>query len=519
MKYFYFFCCLIVSLNVQSGSFYRLTLTDKGNPPYSIEHPEAFLSQKSIDRRLSQGYSVDETDLPIDPAYLNNIAETGAQIRTVSKWLKTVVVEISDEYTLDRIRAFPFVSVITKVGENDTLRFEPLDEESLARVGSFSAAGNSTDYGEAFAQIVLNNAYPLHEHGFKGKGITIAVLDGGFADVDLLSDYFDLTRIIEAKNFSHETGNPYRTGEWHGTSVLSCMLANKPGEMIGTAPEAEFYLLKTEAGNTEYPVEEDYWIAGIEYADSVGVDIATTSLGYSAFDDTTLDHTWDDLDGYTIPCSRAASMACAKGLLLFNSAGNEGNKTWQKVTPPADAHHILTVGAIKTDSIRANFSSWGTLIDGRIKPDVMALGQQVCVVGSNGTHFSNGTSFASPVMAGMGACLWGALPHLTNLEIRELILHSSDRFAHPDEQYGYGIPDFYNAYLIGSGSNFIPNLSQENAGMSGTLLIYSIVGELISKQTIHNETIDLSFLPNGIYLLSVESGNQRQVRKFIKHSH
>ena len=501
----------------QGGSFYRLTLTDKGNPPYSIDHPIAFLSQKSIDRRSRQGYSVDETDLPIDPAYLEALEKTGAKIQTYSKWVKTVVVEASDEYVLDKIRALPFIAKILKVGERDSfLEFTP--ENDLAAPSDFSVTNGSVSYGNAFTQIALNNAYPLHERGFKGSGITIAILDGGFADVDLHPGFFDLNKIIEVRNFTHEGGNPYRDGEWHGTAVLSCILANYSGEMIGTAPEADFYLLKTEVVKTEYPVEEDYWIAGIEYADSVGVDIASTSLGYNVFDNSEMDHTWEDLDGYTITCSRAASMAASKGLLLFISAGNEGNRRWQKVTPPGDALNILTVGAIKADSTQANFSSWGTLTDGRIKPDVMALGEQAFVLGAFGTRFSNGTSFATPILAGMSACLWGALPHLTNREIIDLILSSSNRFPNPDEYYGYGIPDLNQTYLKGSGYNLLPDFYFDNNNPC-ELLIYSVVGRLISRQVIENGQIDLSSLPNGIYVISIQSGNQRQVRKFIKQNH
>ena len=518
MKQFYF-CVLFFFIwtEVQSGSFYRLTLTDKGNPPYSIDHPIDFLSQKSIDRRSRQGYTVDETDLPIDPTYLDALAKTGAKIQTYSKWVKTVVVEASDEYVLDQIRALPFVARILKVGEMD-LFFESSPENNPATSLDLSVAGNSANYGNAFTQITLNNAYPLHERGFKGSGMTIAILDGGFADVDLHPDFFDLNRIIEVKNFTHEGGNPYRSGEWHGTAVLSCILANYSGEMIGTAPEAEFYLLKTEVVKTEYPVEEDYWIAGIEYADSVGVDIASTSLGYSVFDNPEMNHTWEDLDGYTITCSRVASMAASKGLLLFVSAGNEGDKNWQKVTPPGDAQNILTVGAVKADSTQAYFSSWGTLTDERIKPDVMALGERAVVLGSYGTNFSNGTSFSTPILAGMGACLWGALPNLTNKEIMELILFSSDRFPNPDEHYGYGLPDLNRAYLKGSGATLLSDLYYENDSPC-ELLIYSIVGRLISRQIIENGQIDLSSLPNGIYVINIQSGNQRQVRKFIKHDH
>ena len=448
-----FVLTITFSLSAEETIMYRLAIKDKGNTPYSINKPEAFLSQKSIDRRLKQNYQIDETDLPIDPAYFKAIVEAGASIQTYSKWVNTIVVNIPNCEVQNKIMKLPFVEGITKVWSGDLSQWNEVDEEIIENQevseNDYPRAINfqPEDYGDTFSQIEINNAFPLHELGYRGSGKTIAVIDGGFSNVDKYPDFFDSRRILGVKNFTHQKGNPYRIAEGHGTMVFSCLAANNPEKMIGSAPLADYYLFKTEIGKEEYPVEEDYWIAALEYADSVGVDIVTTSLGYFYFDDSSMNHTWDKLDGHTIPASRAASMAIQKGMLLFNSAGNEGDKTWEKVTVPGDAKHSLTVGAIRNDSTWVSFSSWGYIADNRMKPDVVALGNNVCVLRENGQmSLVKGTSFATPILAGMTACLWEALPSLKNIEIIELIKKSSDKYTQPDEYVGYGIPNIFKAY-------------------------------------------------------------------------
>ncbi|GHT04741.1 serine protease [Bacteroidia bacterium] len=514
---------------------YRLQLTDKGNPPYSIDRPEEFLSPKSIERRTKQGLSVDETDLPIDRAYLDAVTAAGADIRTSSKWVNTLVVNIPDAEVQSRVAALPFVKEMTKVWTGDLSLYEPVTTDSE----EFRSANDEEPfspglYGDALVQIQLNNALPLHEKGYKGAGISIAVMDAGFSDVDKNPDYFNPDQILEVKNFSHQKGNPYRDSQGHGTYVLSCLLANRPFGMIGTAPEADFYLFKTEVNGEEFPVEEDYWVAALEYADSLGVDIVSTSLGYSVFDDPEMNHTWEELDGYTVPASRAASMAASKGMVLFHAAGNEGNKAWQKATVPSDAKNMLTVGSVNRDSVWSAFSSWGYIADGRIKPDIMAVGEQTCLVDPAGNIItSRGTSFATPVLAGMGACLWGALPHLTGLELMDLIKESSDRFTHPDEYFGYGIPNIYAAYLKGlsvgspvihpeeTGLLYVDSVLNRlyfkyyNSSNPSRLTIYSYEGKVMAERNMLSHTTDLSFLPKGIYMALVTSGGKYYVCKFV----
>jgi subtilisin family serine protease len=450
------FLFLSLPLSAKETAMYRLTISDKGNTPYSVDNPENFLSQKSIERRIKQNYQIDETDLPIDPAYLQAIENTGANIQVHSKWVNTIVVHVPNREVKNKLVELPFVNEITKVwkgnfktchgGLDSPFPNNSEEKKDFPRAVDF----HPEDYGDAFLQLAINNAFPLHQLGYRGNEKTIAVLDGGFSNIDQLPEFFDSERILGVKNFTHHTIDFYRIKEDHGTTVLSCLAANNPGKMIGTAPFADYYLFNTEVIGEEFPIEEDYWIAALEYADSLGVDIVTSSLGYFLFDDPSMNHTWDKLDGYTVPASRAASMAIRKGMLLFHSAGNQGDGKWERITIPGDAKYSLTVGAIANDSIRVPFSSWGLTADNRIKPDVMALGARVCVVNGDGKiSFVSGTSFATPVLAGMAACLWEAFPTLSNYEILKLIKESSDSYTEPDEYRGYGIPNFLKAFEKG----------------------------------------------------------------------
>ena len=251
------------------------------------------------------------------------------------------------------------------------------------------------------------------------------------------------------KGFVYENEDMFNRANQHGLNVLSCIGTNKPMQFVGTAPEASFWLLGSEDARSEYPIEEDYWAAAIEFADSVGVNVVNTSLGYNSFDYPAKSYTHEDLTGRTALISRAADAAAKKGILVVISAGNSGDSEWEKITPPSDAFNILTVGAVQKDSVIAPFSSRGLTEDLRIKPDVMALGQGATVVGDNGlVTYKSGTSFSSPIMCGMVACLWQAFPALTNKEIIEVVRQSSDIYDHPNKDYGYGIPDMKKAMEI-----------------------------------------------------------------------
>ena len=381
---------------------YRISLTDKAATTYSIQQPEEFLSRKSIDRRLRQKLAIDSTDLPVCKKYVDAIRKKGVHVLVTGKWDNFVTVSCNDSMLIDEIAKLPFVRSTEKVWQGkvsavtkrDSLINDPQRSDSL--------------YGPAITQIEMSRANLLHDAGFKGQGMTIAVIDAGFHNADRIEAMKNI-RILGTRDFVNPEADIYAESN-HGMSVLSCMAMNQPNVMVGTAPEASYWLLRSEDEASEHLVEQDYWAAAIEFADSVGVD---------------------------------------KGMVLVCSAGNSGSGSWKKITPPGDAENVLTVGAIDKKKLLAPFSSVGNTADGRVKPDVVAVGLKADIVGTDGNlRLANGTSFSSPIMCGMVACLWQACPRLTAKEVIELVRSVGDRSDFPDNIYGYGIPDLWKAYQM-----------------------------------------------------------------------
>ena len=450
MKIFYiilllFIQCVAYCSNSECECVYafRVYLKDKGENGCSIDKPLKFLSADAIARREKQGIEITEADLPISPAYLDSLTRDGGKIMTSSKWFSTVVVQSKDSAfasTLKEISIVDSVKFVWKgkpfntpkpAKEND--RYE-LDESSI-----------KAEYGYAEIQIKMLNGIRLHKAGFKGKGMKVAVIDAGFRNANRI-EAFDKLNLLGTYNV-HMPGESVFIGDDHGTKVLSCLAANHKGIMIGTAPEASYLLIKSEDNRSEYPIEEDYWLAAAEYADSVGVDVITSSLGYFSFDEERLSYKPSQLDGRTSLISRGASMAARKGILVFSSAGNEGNSSWGTITVPADADGILTVGAIDEKKKRSLFSSIGYSADGRVKPDVVALGTDCAVIEPDGAlRFSSGTSFATPILAGACACVWQALPWLTSRDLVRLVRKYASLSKQPNPELGYGLPNLYKLY-------------------------------------------------------------------------
>ena len=447
--------CILLAVSIQAFSQaftpyykYRVYLTDKKQSEFTIRHPEAFLSQKALERRQRQGIKIDETDIPVCAAYVNQIRDLGVKVAHTSKWNNTVVVSCTDTSVIDRIAQLPFVSGTRRVAQYTKPTRQPGPERKDRVAKGFGLTEGVTYGSMAFDQINQLNGVALHGAGFRGQGMTIAVIDGGFFNADVIRG-FEHTKILGTKDFVNPADEFYAT-ESHGMMVLSCMGANIPNFMIGTAPEAGYWLLRSEDGDSEQLIEEDNWSAAVEFADSVGVDVINTSLGYYDFDNKADNLGYESLDGHTHICSKSASMLASKGMILCCSAGNEGSGKWKKITAPADAMDVLTVGAVDPSGSRVAFSSQGNTADGRIKPDVMATGLISAVYDTTGnTSYSAGTSFASPILCGMVACLWQALPNLNAYQIIELVRKSGNKTENPDELYGYGIPDFFKAYTIG----------------------------------------------------------------------
>lgn len=425
---------------------YRVSLTDKKNNPYSVKRPADFLSGKAIDRRARLKLKVDEHDLPVTPAYLDGLREEGMRVVNCSKWNNTVVVETADTTAALALTGLPYVKSVRKVWVSPGNSVQPggANRESIV---TNKLALTPRYYGASEPQVSMLNCQGLHEMGLRGEGVTIAVIDGGFYNADLLSGLAKC-KVLGTRNFVRPGVSVYEEGE-HGMNVLSCIAANTPYALVGTAPEAMFYLLVSEDVDSEQPVEEDNWCAAVEYADSVGADIITSSLGYTEFDDRFAAHRYYELDGRTSINSRSASLAASRGLLVLNSAGNSGRGRYKKISCPADATDILTVGAVDADGKNTVFSSLGNTADGRIKPDVMAMGEDSALLGTDGTvRKADGTSFSTPILCGAVACLWQAYPDRRPVDIMDAVRRAGNNAEHPDNVYGYGVPDMMKAFEL-----------------------------------------------------------------------
>ncbi|MCI5818682.1 MAG: S8 family serine peptidase [Prevotella sp.] len=423
---------------------FRLKFVDKVGCQFNINQADSFLSSKAIERRRKQHLPIDSTDLPISRIYIERIKTAGFDVVSMSKWNNTILVRTHTE-KLKPIENLPFVKEIKKVWTSpDSIVESPtrLRYHNELKTWDEDVQDN---YGVAKGQIDMLSGIYLHSRGLTGRGKTIAVLDGGFMNVDLIP-CFQSINILGWKDFVVPQAKSLFREMEHGTKVLSVMGVNVPGTFVGTAPDAAYWLLRCEDNLTESLAEEDYWAAAVEFADSVGVDVISSSLGYHSFDSKGDNYSYAHLDGHTALISKTASMLANKGIVLVNSAGNDGMGTWKKINVPADAYDILTVGAVTPDCRNAAFSSIGPTADGRVKPDVMALGSPTAVITGRGTIIKDiGTSFSTPIVSGLVACLWQACPSLTAKEIINLVRQCSDNTSSPDNIYGYGIPNFRKA--------------------------------------------------------------------------
>ena len=439
-------CLFVLSMGQASAEKvykYRVSLKDKVGTACSIDKPEEFLSERAIERRNRQQLPIDETDLPVSRKYVDELKATGARLVTTSKWNNTVVLEVSDTLLMDEISKKSFVIGVKRVWVSP----DSIPPRNMKRKKEVKNKVEKTDchYGNALRQIEIHGGDSLHTAGFAGKGMHVAVIDAGFYNADEIK-FFRKMDLLGTKDFVNPNSDIYAENA-HGLMVLSCMAANLPKVFVGTAPEASYWLLRSEDNDSEQPIEEDYWAAAIEFADSVGVDVVNTSLGYYEFDEGFPAYRYRDLDGHYSLMSHSASLAANKGIVVVCSAGNSGDDPWKKVTPPGDSENVLTVGAINKNLVNARFSSIGNSADGRIKPDVMAVGVNSVVTGTDGSvSKGNGTSFASPIMCGIVTCFWQACPWLTAKEVIEAVRQVGDRVDYPDNIYGYGVPNLWKAY-------------------------------------------------------------------------
>lgn len=572
MKRVIFLFSLLIIINAgfsQSAGFlfkYRISFKDKNNSPYSVSNPSAFLTQKAINRRQNQGIAINQLDIPVNYFYIDSIRNLGINIINQSRWFNSVIVSMTDTSALSTVRNYSFVKNVElvislnkkkKTSNNNTnalksIYFSPkqLQNKYTANNKEFVenedfVALKSMDYGMAFLQINMLQGISLHNQGYMGQGMTIAVLDAGFYQVDAMNVFDSLWlngQILGTRDFVMPGNNVFNEST-HGMMVLSTMGANIQGQMVGTAPKANYWLLRTEDATSENLIEEDNWAAGAEFADSIGVDLINSSLGYTTFDDAAMSHSYQDMDGRTTRVSQAATIAARKGIVVVNSAGNSGGGWWKYIGAPADADSIITVGAVNNSGNYAAFSSIGPSYDNRIKPTVAALGEGSVIATGGGVSTGNGTSFASPIICGMTACLWQAFPQKTNQDIIEAIRLSASQYYTPDSLLGYGIPNYPVAAILLSGNN-IYNFDKDNSfnvfpnpfndilyiaynsldSQNVRVEIFNLKGERLfavndiprhmgyNSITINN----LSGLTNGIYIVRITSGNKTSTQKVLK---
>jgi serine protease AprX len=530
-------------------SKYFIEFKDKNGTPYTISHPEQFLSARSMDRRTRLSVATTEQDLPVTPTYVSTIAGMGVTVLNRSKWLNGITIYTTDSLIVEEIKQLSFVRQVLMCGNKK--RIEPgtrdkfsIEKETALPGNNFPVperhASTGFDYGPSYKQIHQLHGDTLHMMGYRGQGEVIAVLDAGFMNADSLPIFDSLranNQILGTRDFVLPGNNVYREF-YHGTSVLSTMGGNIPGRLIGTAPKASYWLYRTEDVASENVIEEYNWVSGAETADSAGADIINSSLGYSTFNEITKwDHTWSDMNGHTTVVTRGANIAASKGIAVINSAGNEGSHTWRYITAPADGDYVLGIGAVDSLGAPASFSSHG-IPGNAVKPNVDARGELAyCATPDSGFAYLSGTSFSSPIMAGMVACLWQTKPSVSVADLYEAIERSASRFSNPDTLMGYGIPDFSQSVKFLSAGDrralmerVYPNpftkdifvrISSETKDEL-TIKIISQTGRVVFREQkiLHPGSNEIHLNPDitfpGVYILNLDSGSINKNVKLIK---
>ena len=527
----FFVFILIVFQGIAQETRYRylVLLKDKNNSPYLVTKPENFLSTSAINRRSKNKIAITEQDLPVNPAYIQELKAAGAQIIYPLKWINGILIKEKPS-NIGQIKALKSVAGIYKN--------MPLDSSADLRLQSQAKQNNDQstvlDYGISSAQISQLGVDKMHALGLTGKDIKITVLDDGFSQADQVSylqAVYTEKRLLGTLMTDPNLRNIYEGGS-HGTEVWSTIAAQAPGKLYGTAYQALFAIAQTEESDHELLVEEANWMRGAEWADSLGTDIITSSLGYSEFDNSNYDHTYADMNGRSTLVSKAASWAASKGIVCTISAGNQGNDSWKYITAPADADSILSVGAVDRTGLRASFSSIGPSSDFRIKPDVAAMGlATVTGLPSGAIGSLSGTSFSAPLMAGFVAGLMQGNPQKTAQEIIQIIRKSGSQALKPDQLLGYGIPHFDRASqllspILGNepdhfGIQVYPNpvsLGQKiqvNTGQNtaGKLEIINAQGAIVQTLSFQQAEFDFFAAPfvSGKYYFRFTIGNQSKL--------
>lgn len=509
----------------------------KSNSQFYFDSPLEMLSQRALDRRTNQKIVLDFKDIPIDKSYINQVKTVeGISVLAKSKWVNAIHVR-GTQTAINSLKAFLFVEKVDFANKTLNQFGRTVPKARMKIIDKVSKTKVDFAYGSSGNQIQMLNGNILHQQNYTGSGKIIAVLDAGFPGVNTSQPFQrlrDNNQILGGYDFVLRNPNFY-SGDTHGTLVLSTMGGYKENELVGTAPDAFYYLFITEDETTENPLEESLWVEAAEKADSLGVDIINTSLGYfKDHDNPAYDYTYADMTGDATFISKGANVAFSRGMIVVVSAGNEGQGSEPHIGSPADAFSVIAVGAVTPTKTLALFSSIGPSFDARVKPDIMAQGESVVLSDPSGNiTTANGTSFSSPIIAGMVACLWQAFPTKTNQEIKQMILQSADRFLAPTTGYGYGIPDFGLALTNGlsvtpySKNDFLvyPNPTNDSISIffyegsaSRTIAIYNVLGQKLLEEKILNQSpsISLKSFNSGVYFYKIESGGFSKSGKIIK---
>lgn len=540
MKQIYFFTFLWLTTVGFAQEDAWVYFNNKPNAQYYYDNPLEMLSQRALDRRINQNIAIDIKDVPIHQPYVDQIdAISGIEVKAKSKWMNAVHVrgslaDINSLSLLDFVNHIEFANRSLNVSGR---------QQTTNRLNASQSVNKTLDtqitfaYGTSANQAQMLNAHILHQQEFTGASKIIAVMDAGFPNVDAIQPFQrlrDNNQILGGYNFVGQSSDFY-TANSHGTMVLSTMGGYVENQLIGTAPDARYYLFVTEDAAAENPVEESYWVEAAEMADSLGVDVINTSLGYFGYDNPNYSYTYANMDGVTSFISRGTNVAFSRGMICVSSAGNSGSSPNPYIAVPADALHGFAVGAVKPDETYATFSSIGPSFDQRVKPDVMAQGQNAIVSGINGTiGAANGTSFSGPIMAGAIASFWQAIPWATNQQVLDFVKQSADRYSNPTAQFGYGIPDFQSALTIAQLSvmtneserfMIYPNpasaylkVSFPNNFGAAVLTIYNSLGQLVKGQNIDRNTlVEIEDLAKGVYSYTIKNQDVVQTGKLVKN--
>lgn len=510
---------------------------DKPSQASFIAAPLTMLSQRALDRRMRYNIALDSKDVTVEASYISQIKNTaGITVKAKSKWLNALHIQgtqadISKLLTLNFVGKVDFANKSLNTSDKNSRQQKVVQNRNKL---DFTADFN---YGNATNQIEMLKGNVLHQNNFTGEGMQIAIIDAGFPNVDNFAGFKrlrDNNQILGGYDFVNRNENFY-TGNYHGMAVLSTIAGYIDNQFVGTAPDAKFYLFISEDSVKETPLEESLWVEAAEKADSLGVDVINTSLGYTTFDNPNYNYVYADMDGKTTFISRGAEIAFSRGMIVVNSAGNEGNASWHYISAPADAASVLGVGAVDASGVIASFSSYGPTFDNRVKPDVCAQGSGVYIVNSSGNiATSSGTSFSSPVITGVVTCLWQAFPNKTNVEIVQMVKESAHLYANPTAHEGYGIPNFetvFNLLRLEEPEEILEVVAYPNPAITELkfkfpnqvtameLVIFDILGKRLSAENITklNPATDISNLAQGLYFVQLKFDNKIKTIKIIKN--